>query len=596
MNDIELARGRFAVLEGIPLGVFVLRRDFVVLFWNACLESWTGVSADQIVGELITERFPHLASPVYAGRLEMIFMGGPPTLFSSHLHKYFIPAHLPDEKFRAQQTTVSGVPDPESGEYHALTVIEDVTDLNRRLGDYRAARDRCKLEIAEREHAVRGLSDTRRDLERRVADRTAELTDANRVLQEEIGERRSAEKEIRRAHAETSRLLMAMSDILIGIDARRLITHWNSAASIAFGLPESEALGKPFDESGISWDWSTVLGAVDRCIRTGERVRIEDFRFGQATGKQGLLRLSLFAITPDGEASGVLLIGEDVTERRVLEGQLAQAQKLEAIGQLAAGIAHEINTPIQYISDNTSFLRDSFEALSGLLSEHTSLLKAARDEEMSSAALEAIETAQRGVDLKFLEEEIPKAIKESMNGLDRVASIVRAMKEFSHPGSEEKTSVDLNRALESTITVARNEWKYVAEVVTDLDPDLPEASCYPAELNQVFLNLLVNAAHAIGGTTKAEQTVKGTIGIRTRLAGEWLEVEVSDTGSGIPAEIQDRIFDPFFTTKRLGKGTGQGLAIAYSVVVEKHQGTIHFETEIGKGTRFIVRLPQGPGI
>jgi signal transduction histidine kinase len=180
-------------------------------------------------------------------------------------------------------------------------------------------------------------------------------------------------------------------------------------------------------------------------------------------------------------------------------------------------------------------------------------------------------------------------------GVDRVAKIVRAMKDFSHPGTGEKTAVNINLAIENTIMVARNEWKYVAEMVTGQDPNLPLVSCLPDEFNQVLLNLIINAAHAIGEVVGSGSN-KGAITISTRQDGDWAEIRVQDTGTGIPEKIRPKIFDPFFTTKQVGKGTGQGLAIAHSVIVDKHGGTIACETEVGQGTTFVIRLPlESPG-
>ena len=206
------------------------------------------------------------------------------------------------------------------------------------------------------------------------------------------------------------------------------------------------------------------------------------------------------------------------------------------------------------------------------------------------------ESARKAADLDYVLPEIPKAIQQSLEGVERVATIVRAMKEFSHPGTGQKSAVDLNHAIESTITVARNEWKYVAEVVTHFDPKLPPVPCLAGEFNQVILNLIINATHAIADVVGDGGNAKGTITITTRQDQDWAEIRVQDTGAGIPEKIRNRIFEPFFTTKGVGKGTGQGLAISRSVVVDKHGGTIAFETEIGKGTTFIVRLPisQGP--
>jgi signal transduction histidine kinase len=292
-----------------------------------------------------------------------------------------------------------------------------------------------------------------------------------------------------------------------------------------------------------------------------------------------------------GEAAGILLLGANITKRKLMQSQLAQAQKLESIGQLAAGIAHEINTPIQYIGDNMLFLQESFHDLSTLLEHYAALYQMCRDGAPMASVLGQIETTTAAIDVAYLTAEIPTAIQQSLEGVERVATIVRAMKEFSHPGTKEKVSVDLNKAIESTITVARNEWKYVAQMVTDLAPDLPLVPCVPGELNQVILNILVNAAHALGDGGGDGAPEKGTITVSTRQGGDGVEIRIADTGPGIPEAIRDKIFDPFFTTKEVGKGTGQGLAIAHTVVVEQHGGQLTFETAEGEGTTFIIRLP-----
>jgi two-component system, NtrC family, sensor kinase len=300
-----------------------------------------------------------------------------------------------------------------------------------------------------------------------------------------------------------------------------------------------------------------------------------------ANGEIRQMEIASRPIEFDGCAAA-LMMAIDVTERKLLEEQLKQAQKLESIGQLAAGIAHEINTPVQYIGDNTVFFRDSFRTLNGVL---TAFREAGGD----PAASRAAEQLAVHSELDYLLGEIPTALAQSIEGVRHVADIVRAMKEFAHPGTIEKTPVDLNRTIETVMAVARNEWKFVAEIVTRLDPNLPKVLGLPGELNQVFLNLLVNAAHAIRAV-RSDGT-KGTITIATRRMGGMAEVRITDTGSGIPEAIRGRIFDPFFTTKPVGEGTGQGLAIAHAVVEKKHGGALSFQTELGRGTTFIVRLP-----
>jgi signal transduction histidine kinase len=281
----------------------------------------------------------------------------------------------------------------------------------------------------------------------------------------------------------------------------------------------------------------------------------------------------------------------EIEERRRMEYELARAQKLESIGHLAAGIAHEINTPAQYVGDNTRFLREAFADVDKLLGKLNLLIDSAKRGEVNDELVAETEDAVRQTDLDYLREEIPAAIRQSLEGIERVGDIVRAMKEFSHPGGDQKQATDLNHAIESTLTVSRNEWKYVADLETDFDPSLPPVPCLVGDFNQAILNLVVNAAQAISEAVGDGTRGKGTIVVRTRRDGDWAEIQVEDTGTGIPDTIREKVFDHFFTTKDVGKGTGQGLAIAHDVIVQKHGGTMRFQTEMGKGTTFFVRLP-----
>jgi len=276
-------------------------------------------------------------------------------------------------------------------------------------------------------------------------------------------------------------------------------------------------------------------------------------------------------------------------DNKKMEMELRHAQKLEAVGSLAAGIAHEINTPIQFVADNTHFLRDAFRAISGVVARYESVCAAvARGAPAAQLAADAASERER-VDWDFLGVEIPKAIEQAIEGLRHVATIVRAMKEFSHVDHRGMAAADLNQAIQSTLIVARNEVKYVADV-NCVYGELPPVVCSLGDLNQVFLNLLINAAHAIGDAVKGTEH-KGRIEIRTKQEGAFVEVAISDTGTGIPEEIRNKVFDPFFTAKDEGRGTGQGLAIARSIVVNRHGGTLTFETESGRGTTFYMRLP-----
>ena len=242
------------------------------------------------------------------------------------------------------------------------------------------------------------------------------------------------------------------------------------------------------------------------------------------------------------------------------------------------------------MGDNVNFLRDAFGDIRKLVTLQGELLSQARTVPLDEIAGVQLDEAVADADLDFLNEEVPKSIDQALEGVDRVAKIVRAMKDFSHPGSETKTSADLNKLIENTITVARNEWKYVAELVTDFDASLPLVPCLAGEFNQVILNLIVNAAHAIEARINGDATQKGRITISTRALKD-AEIRVSDNGTGIPEAAQAKVFDPFFTTKPVGKGTGQGLAIAHTVIVKTHGGQLSFETKIGEGTTFVVQLP-----
>jgi len=415
---------------------------------------------------------------------------------------------------------------------------------------------------------------------------------ATLIIMRDITAHHQAEEALREAHQRMAQVLAAIPSILIGIDMDTKITWWNTTAEQTFGVAPSQVVGRPLQECAIPWDAQAIMNGLATCRSTQARVRVDDVRFHPPGRKEGFLGLSLTLMqSASGEAAGILLLGANITKRKLMQSQLAQAQKLESIGQLAAGIAHEINTPIQYIGDNMLFLQESFHDLSTLLEHYAALYQMCRDGAPMASVLGQIETTTAAIDVAYLTAEIPTAIQQSLEGVERVATIVRAMKEFSHPGTKEKVSVDLNKAIESTITVARNEWKYVAQMVTDLAPDLPLVPCVPGELNQVILNILVNAAHALGDGGGDGAPEKGTITVSTRQGGDGVEIRIADTGPGIPEAIRDKIFDPFFTTKEVGKGTGQGLAIAHTVVVEQHGGQLTFETAEGEGTTFIIRLP-----
>ena len=398
---------------------------------------------------------------------------------------------------------------------------------------------------------------------------------------------------LQQAHQEAERLLAAISSLLVGVDSQGHVRRWNSTAERVFGLPSSEVVGKGFASLPIEWKDSKRMHEL-LALGPGHSESRLEIEFRDHRGDSRMLGLSVYPVGSIEAPSGLLFLGVDITEHRLLEQQLQQSQKLESVGQLAAGVAHEINTPMQYVGDNLDFLRNKIEKLSPLLEPVPEMLAiSSRVPDLSERETRLFDDMQDCITTtkgSRILGQITEAIDDSRDGIQHVSRIVRAMKEFAHPGQEEKSPVDINRAIESTIAVTTNEWKYVADVTTCLDDSIPLVPAIAGELNQVFLNILVNAAHAIGDANKEGAGSKGTITVTTRGAGECVEVSIADTGTGIPDELTQRIFDPFFTTKEVGRGTGQGLAIAYAVVVQKHGGKLWCESTIGKGTTFFIHL------
>jgi PAS domain S-box-containing protein len=404
--------------------------------------------------------------------------------------------------------------------------------------------------------------------------------------------RKLAEDALRAAHAESELFINSVPSILIGTDGVGQITRWNLTAARAFRLPADSVLGKPLQNCGITWLYPQGGTEVDSWFHVERSEKRENVMF-EIDGHRRFLGLTIINVDlfTGGNGTGFLITGADRTEHKVMEEQLRQAQKLEAIGQLAAGIAHEINTPAQYIGDNARFLQETWLVVNEILEECLRLHEESLAGSVAPGTMARLLRCTEQADAAYLLREVPQAIAQTLEGVQRVSKIVGAMKEFSHPGSEGKSAIDINHSIETTIAVARNEWKYVADVKTSFQDPLPLVPCFGGEFNQVILNLLINAAHAIGDV-EGDSGRKGKITITTKSDGGWVEVQIQDTGAGIPENVRPRIFEPFFTTKQVGKGTGQGLAIAHTVIVKKHGGQIWFESEVGKGTIFFIRLPQ----
>jgi two-component system, NtrC family, sensor kinase len=410
----------------------------------------------------------------------------------------------------------------------------------------------------------------------------AKLEIASRIL--------SMEESVRDAHAETELFINSVPSILIGTDTQGRITRWNDGAATVFGVDKKTATADS-DGNGFGTWWRDpgIQDQIAGVLHTGSTSR-GTLPFNRQDS-QRLIGMAIHPLRSHlGAIVGSVITGSDVTDKKILEDQLRQTQKLEAIGQLAAGIAHEINTPAQFVSDNFTFLKESWESVAPLLIFAQELTLKSESATTSESALTVRNTAS-ALDLQYLLQEVPKSLDQTLDGLQRIKKIVRAIREFSHPSSNRKQHTDINAAIQTTVIVSRSEWKYVAELDTQLDPDLPLVPCVADQINQVVLNIIVNASHAIAESAAEGTAKKGQITIRTRHDQDCAEITISDTGGGIPEEIRARVFEPFFSTKQVGKGTGQGLALAHTIVVKEHNGRIWFDSEPGKGTTFFIRLP-----
>jgi len=423
-----------------------------------------------------------------------------------------------------------------------------------------------------------------------VRDARGEVTGLVGITRD-ITERFQSEELLKASEKRYRELFENASDIVYttGLDTR--LTSLNRVGQQILGYTAEEATRIDLLEVVGPKHREMIKREYERLLAGASDITFE-MEITAKDGRQVTLEVKPRVIYNGETPSGVQGIARDITGREAAEMELRHAQKLESVGRLAAGIAHEINTPIQFVGDNTRFLQDSFGDLGALLTKYQELRDAATAGNVGSELLTALRQQEEKSDCAYLLEEIPRALAQTLDGVSRVATIVLAMKEFAHPESKEMAGADLNKALQSTLTVARNELKYVAEVETQFG-DLPAVVCNIGDVNQVFLNLLVNGAHAIADVVGNSGKL-GKIQVRTWQEGNAVVVSISDTGGGIPEAIRGRIFDPFFTTKEVGRGTGQGLAIARSVVVDRHKGMLTFETETGKGTTFYVRLPLDP--
>lgn len=395
----------------------------------------------------------------------------------------------------------------------------------------------------------------------------------------------AAEAQLASQGAELARCraaLTASDDAIVTMYPDGRVSDWNTSAERMFGRPRQEALGEPFDAL-VTVDAAGMSGAL-ATVMAGDRGVFEAAHLHH-DGATVHTVITVSGIQDSADAvTGMVAIARDISDCKRREADFQQESKLESLGRLSAGLAHEINTPIQYVGDNARFLEEAYQELIRVVEVYRGLLDTANPIGWAERQ-EQVREAEAGIDFDYLEKEIPSAVEQTLEGIERVARIVRAMKTFSHPGHQEQVPADLNEALEATVTVTRHQVSDVADLTMSL-ADLPPVLCNIADLNQVFLNLIVNAADAIEETGQ-----RGAIVVTTAVDDGDVIVRISDTGGGIPDDVRAKIFDPFFTTKDVGRGSGQGLPLARGVVQEGHGGSLTLDTVLGQGTTFTVRLP-----
>ena len=397
----------------------------------------------------------------------------------------------------------------------------------------------------------------------------------------------------REARARLELLLDSAPALLMALDREGLITYIN------WVLPQhdkGQVIGTHFLDylpPGQRVEMQDRLASV---VRTGMPSTYETSALGP-DGANVWFACRMAPVQRDGKIIGAIIVAENVTEKKQVQLELEASRHMAVLGTLVAGVAHEINTPVQFLGDSIAFLREATDDLLELIgtTQGFRMSLVGRDftpEALRAAvpaAVEAALLAETAADLPYLRERMPKAFDRCAEGLDRVATIVRSLKAFAHPSGEAMEPADLNEAIGNTLIIANNEYKYLADVETSFG-ELPKVQCRVSEINQVVLNILVNAAHAIGDVEKVRGG-RGLITVKTRTEGDDVVISVGDSGGGVPEAVRGRIFDPFFTTKEIGRGTGQGLAIAQNMVVNRHGGRLTFETALGKGTTFFIRLP-----
>jgi PAS domain S-box-containing protein len=565
-QELDALRRQYQlILDAADEGIVGLDRQGKVTFANRVACQMLGVKQDELVGHCFLPRVqPLLFEPSDCLPLDSLISR---TFSDGVTHK------SEDELFwRSDETN-----------FHAEYIAAPILEGGSVSGVVIVFRD-VTLKLA----FERALTDHQHLLEQQVADRTAKLI-------QEVEERTRTEAALRDSQARLKNIADSLFECILVVDSTGHVVFANLSAKrlLAQNGPQDELEGHYLDEilylTRNGENIPFAKSPLEEVIKTAVTKRDDDAVFVTPLGASITVSYACSALIEANNRRLAILSFRDIADLKHAQREALHASRLASVGELAAGIAHEINTPIQYIGDNLRFIGDSIHDFTQALEAAKKLtLLVSMKPDFSAQAIEFQAVADK-VDLEYLLTETPVAVRQSLDGVAQVGRIVLSMKEFSHPGTGTKTMTDINRALENTLVVSRNTWKHVAELIFQPDPELPQVACFPGEMNQVFLNIVVNAAHAIEGSGKK---LPGKLTVTTaKLDDAFVEIRIADTGTGVPESIRDKIFDPFFTTKGVGKGTGQGLAISRDVVVTKHGGQLLLEGKEGEGAIFIIRLP-----
>ncbi len=551
MEQIMITEKVFGIFDHLPVGALILRDDFIVLSWNRCLEEWTGLGRDGIVGKPIGSHFPHLNDPQYAVRLQGVFAGGPPAVFSSQLHKYIIPAALPDGTPRIQHATVTPIQASDGKGFHALFVVQDVTELTQRIQGYRMMHNQALEEIKARERLEKELRKAHNHLELRIRERTKGLVMLNEQLQQEISERKQAEDALRKSEERFRSIFDNVSVGIALVDKAGAVLTLNEAFCRILGYRAEEVAGKPFSDFFPLEDRKIGRNEHEDLLNGKRNAYVIDKRFVRNGGEVHWGRLTVSCIRDgSGDVQCTAVVCEDITDRKKIEGELQRAQKLESVGVLAGGLAHDFNNLLTAILANTSMVRRSLESGSPAYARLT---------EAEKASLRARDLTRQL--LTFSKGGAP--IKRTTS----IGELIRESAGFILRGADAKCEFSFPEGL----------WPVEAD---------------EGQINQVINNVLINAHQAMpdGGTihVKAENAIAGAEALLPLKSGAYVKISIRDEGPGIPEELMGKVFDPYFTTKPAG--TGLGLSTSYSIV-KNHNGYITVESEPGAGATFSIYLP-----